>query len=125
MEEARQQTVIIEGQKKIALTGVESVDGFTAQQISLTLISGRAHIAGDELKIAGFPSRTEVLPPRARSRASASGQSAENFGKSFWAGSELCRRLHRLRRLRRRVGAFLRAAASHRQGLPPRPAGRF
>ena len=54
MEEARQQTVIIEGQKKIVLTGVESVDGFTAQQISLTLISGRAHITGDELKIAGF-----------------------------------------------------------------------
>ena len=54
MEEARQQTVIIEGQKKIALTGVESVDGFTAQQISLTLTGGRAHIAGDELKIAGF-----------------------------------------------------------------------
>lgn len=54
MEEARQQTVMIEGQKKISLTGVESVDGFTAQQIALTLTGGRAHITGDELKIAGF-----------------------------------------------------------------------
>lgn len=54
MDEVKQQTVLIEQQKKITMTGVESVDAFSAQQIALTLENGRAQIAGDELKIVGF-----------------------------------------------------------------------
>ena len=54
MEEAKVQTVLIEQQKKITMTGVLSVDSFTAQQISLTLDNGRASIAGDDLKIIAF-----------------------------------------------------------------------
>ena len=54
MEEERPQTTLIELQKKISLTAVESVDAFSAQQIVLTLQNGRAFIAGDDLKIVGF-----------------------------------------------------------------------
>ena len=54
MEEERPQTTLIEQQKKISLTAVESVDAFSAQQIVLTLQNGRAFIAGDDLKIVGF-----------------------------------------------------------------------
>lgn len=54
MEESRPQTTLIEQQKKISLTAVESVDEFSPRQIVLTLQSGRAYIAGEGLKIVGF-----------------------------------------------------------------------
>ncbi len=55
MEETAVQTVLIEQQKKITMTGVESVDAFSARQISLTLSGGgRAVIDGDGLKIVSF-----------------------------------------------------------------------
>ena len=54
MEEGRPQTTLIEQQKKISLTAVESVDEFSPRQIVLTLQSGRAYIAGEGLKIVGF-----------------------------------------------------------------------
>ncbi len=55
MEENSAQNVTIEQQKKITMTAVESVDGFTAQQITLTLSGGgRAIITGDGLKIINF-----------------------------------------------------------------------
>lgn len=49
-----EQTVSIENQKKITLTGVLSIEGFTTQQIILELTSGKAIVFGSELKIAGF-----------------------------------------------------------------------
>ncbi len=54
MGEGRPQTTLIEQQKKISLTAVESVDAFSDRQIVLTLENGRAFIAGEELKIVGF-----------------------------------------------------------------------
>ena len=54
MGEGRPQTALIEQQKKISLTAVESVDSFSARQIVLTLENGRAFIAGEDLKIVGF-----------------------------------------------------------------------
>lgn len=54
MEEAKLQTALIEQQKKISMTGVESVDAFSDRQISLTLDNGKAVIAGENLKIINF-----------------------------------------------------------------------
>lgn len=54
MEEPRLMTALIEQQKKITVTGVESVDSFSSEQISLTLDGGRAVIAGEGLKIVDF-----------------------------------------------------------------------
>ena len=52
--EEKTQTVTIEQQKKITMTGVSGVDGFTPREIRLTLESGRAVIAGEGLKIVSF-----------------------------------------------------------------------
>ena len=54
MEENKPQTVLIEEQKKITMTGVASVDSFSAQQIALTLENGRAAVSGQDLKITNF-----------------------------------------------------------------------
>ena len=54
MEEAKLQTALIEQQKKISMTGDESVDAFSDRQISLTLDNGKAVIAGENLKIINF-----------------------------------------------------------------------
>ena len=54
MDEKTVQTAVIEERKKIALTGVVSVDAFTEKQIALTLEGCRAQISGDGLKIVSF-----------------------------------------------------------------------
>ena len=54
MEETKLQTALIEQQKKITISGVESVDAFSPRQISLTLDNGKAVIVGDNLKIVNF-----------------------------------------------------------------------
>ena len=50
----RAETALIEQQKKITVTGVASVDGFTPREIRITLEGGRAVIAGENLKIVSF-----------------------------------------------------------------------
>lgn len=52
--EEKMQTALIEEQKKITMTGVESVDSFSTQQITLTVSNGKAVISGDGLKIVNF-----------------------------------------------------------------------
>lgn len=54
MDETRLMTALIEQQKKITVTGVESVDSFSPQQITITLEGGRAQISGEGLKITDF-----------------------------------------------------------------------
>ena len=49
-----EQSVLIENQKKITLSGVLSIEGFTTQQIILELATGKAVVFGSGLKIAGF-----------------------------------------------------------------------
>lgn len=49
-----EQSVLIENQKKITLSGVLSIEGFTTQQIILELATGKAIVFGSGLKIAGF-----------------------------------------------------------------------
>ena len=48
------QTALIEDQKKITMTAVESVDSFSTQQINLTVSSGKAVVYGVGLKIVNF-----------------------------------------------------------------------
>ena len=53
--QAAAQTALIEQQKKITVTGVESVDAFSDRQIALTLSGGGgASIGGEGLKIVNF-----------------------------------------------------------------------
>ena len=52
--QTREESALIEQQKKITVTGVSSVDGFTSREIRITLDSGRAMIAGEGLKIVSF-----------------------------------------------------------------------
>ncbi len=52
--EEKIQTALIEEQKKISMTSVESVDSFSSQQITLTMPNGKAVIYGDGLKIVNF-----------------------------------------------------------------------
>lgn len=49
-----EQSVLIENQKKITLSGILSIEGFTTQQIILELASGKVVVFGNNLKIAGF-----------------------------------------------------------------------
>ena len=44
----------IEQQKKISLTGVESVDGFSETEIRLTVAGKRMRIVGSGLKVQAF-----------------------------------------------------------------------
>ncbi len=53
--EPREESVLIEQRKKIAMTGVSAVDAFAPRRIDLTLEGGgRAQITGDGLKIVSF-----------------------------------------------------------------------
>ena len=55
MEDAKQQTALIEERKHITVTCVESVDAFSEREIVLTLTGGgRAVVSGSELKIVNF-----------------------------------------------------------------------
>ncbi len=58
MEEMKLMTALIEQLKKVTMTGVESVDSFSPQQITLTLDGSRAQITGEGLKIADFSKTT-------------------------------------------------------------------
>lgn len=54
VEQVEEQSVHIENQKKITLSGVLSIEGFTTQQIILELATGKVIVFGSSLKIAGF-----------------------------------------------------------------------
>lgn len=47
-------TLTVEGQKKITMSGVESVNSFSPAQINLTISGGKATITGSDLKITNF-----------------------------------------------------------------------
>ena len=65
--EEKVQTALIEQQKKITVTGVESVDSFSPQQITITLEGGRAQISGILDRNRGFDRSRQAfmgMPPR-------------------------------------------------------------
>ncbi|MBR7099714.1 MAG: YabP/YqfC family sporulation protein [Clostridia bacterium] len=52
--EQKAHTLTIEQQKKLTLTGVESVTSFSPQQINLQLAGGKLAVQGEGLKITSF-----------------------------------------------------------------------
>ena len=58
MENKNQQTdlekAVIEGRKKLSMTKVETVDGFTEQSLKLTVAGSKVFIVGENIKITAF-----------------------------------------------------------------------
>ena len=61
IQEQEIQKLTIEAQKRLFLTGVVSVDGFTETTLKLTLTNGRALVLGDKIKITAFNKATGNL----------------------------------------------------------------
>jgi sporulation protein YabP len=61
MEESKLQTLTIEQQKRLTMTGVLSVDGFNEQSVAITLNEGRMQIQGENLKVLAFSKSTGNL----------------------------------------------------------------
>jgi formylmethanofuran dehydrogenase subunit C len=61
MEENKLQTLTIEQQKRLTMSGVISVDGFNEQTVTVTLNEGRMQINGDGLKVLAFSKTTGNL----------------------------------------------------------------
>ena len=54
MQEANKSILTVEMQKKITMTGVDSVDGFSETEIRLTVGGKRVRISGSKLKVTAF-----------------------------------------------------------------------
>lgn len=61
MENLKNQSLTLEYQKKLTVTGVESVDGFTDQSLKLTVSGKKMIIIGEGIKISAFNKNTGVL----------------------------------------------------------------
>jgi len=61
MEENKIQTLTIEQQKRLTMSGVISVDGFNEQTVTVTLNEGRMQINGENLKVLAFSKTTGNL----------------------------------------------------------------
>jgi len=61
MEENKLQTLTVEQQKKLTMTGVVSVDGFNEETVTVTLNEGRMQILGEGLKVLAFSKTTGNL----------------------------------------------------------------
>ena len=55
------QVLTLEGQKRLTMTGVESVDGFSEQSLKLTLAGKRVLVTGSVLKITSFYKATGCM----------------------------------------------------------------
>lgn len=53
--------VLIEGRKKLSMTGVDSVDGFSEQTLNLTVSGGKVKISGENIKITAYNKATGTL----------------------------------------------------------------
>jgi len=61
MEENKLQTLTIEQQKRLTMSGVQSVDGFNEQSVIITLTDGRMQVMGEGLKVLAFSKTTGNL----------------------------------------------------------------
>lgn len=46
--------LLLEGRKKLSMTGVDSVDGFTEQVLNLTVNGNKVKISGENIKITSY-----------------------------------------------------------------------
>lgn len=53
--------IILEGRKKLSMTGVSGVDGFNEQCLKLTVFGNKITILGENLKITAFNKNTGNL----------------------------------------------------------------
>lgn len=55
------QRLILEGRKRLNMSGVESVDGFSDQQLKLTVSGNRVLVTGEGIKITAYSKGTGNL----------------------------------------------------------------
>jgi hypothetical protein len=53
--------ILIEGRKKLTMTGVDSVDGFTEQVLNLTVSGSKVKVSGENIKITAYNKATGSL----------------------------------------------------------------
>ncbi len=53
--------VLIEGRKKLSMTGVDSVDGFTEQMLNLTVNGSKVKVSGENIKITAYNKEQGIL----------------------------------------------------------------
>lgn len=46
--------ILLEGRKKLSMTGVDAVDGFSEQYLNLTVAGSRVKISGENIKITSY-----------------------------------------------------------------------
>lgn len=51
----------IVGRKRLAMSGVDAVDGFSEQVLNLTVLGNKVKISGDKIKITAFNKATGTL----------------------------------------------------------------
>lgn len=61
MDEKKTETLTVEQQKRLNMTGVVSVDGFSERAVHATLGAGRMLISGENLKVLAFSKTTGNL----------------------------------------------------------------
>lgn len=61
MQENEIQKLTLDGQKRLSMSGVESVDAFSEQQLRLTLSGNKVLIGGDGIKITAYNKSTGSL----------------------------------------------------------------
>lgn len=49
------------GRKRLAMSGVETVDGFSEQMLNLTVLGNKVKISGEKIKITAFNKATGTL----------------------------------------------------------------
>lgn len=51
----------LEGKKRLSMTGVESVDGFSEQYLKLTVGKNKVFVSGENIKITSYNKNTGTL----------------------------------------------------------------
>ena len=53
--------ILIEGRKRLSMTGVDAVDGFSEQVLNLTVLGKKVRISGENIKITTYNKATGIL----------------------------------------------------------------
>ncbi len=54
-------SLVLDGRKKLTMTGVETVDGFSEQSLRLTVKGNKVLVSGENIKITSFNKNTGTL----------------------------------------------------------------
>ncbi len=55
------ENLVIDGRKKLSMTGVQAVDGFSEQFLKLTVSGNKVYITGENIRIVSFSKATGNL----------------------------------------------------------------